>query len=193
MRETDRGKIELNQGETKRFSPEAREALEKLGYRISPLTGQSIKTLREAGKILKLTSIWRKDFPDFEALTSRLSEVAINSSQLFLPDSNNKTLAEQEKMVEEFSQKLSKKIEGVEAIIGEAPDYVELTFAHLEATGEYLFGKKYNYGCARTKTPTSRYRVAFVGSFDGSSLSVFQWFRRCRIPSAWAVPLVVPK
>ena len=178
-------------GETKRFSPEVRKALEKEGYLIYTLTGQSIKSLREAGR--KFSSTWHKGYPDFEALTSRLSEVAIDPNKLFLPDSNNKTLVEQEKMVEEFSQKLSKKVEGVEAIIGEAPDYVELAFVHLDATGEYLFGKKYNFDYARTKTQAGGPCVVRVGYFRPDyGLYVSFWDRVHGYGNVWAASLVVP-
>lgn len=149
--------------EIKRFSQEQREALEKQGFVIYGLTGQSIKTLRDNGH--KFWSDWHKSLPDFEALGSMHSEVAINPSKPFLPKSNNKTLAQQEDMVGKFSEELGKKVKGVKAIIGQAPDYVELVFAHLDSTKEYLFGAKDNYDYARTKTPTGGSHVAYVGSF----------------------------
>jgi len=178
--------------EVKRFSPEARQTLEKEGYLIYQLTGQSIKSLRKAGR--KFWSTWHEDYPDLEALTSRQSEVAINPKQLFLPDSNRKTLAEQEAMVAEFSRELTQKVEGVEAIIGEVADYGELAFSHLDATSEYLFGEKHNFDYARTKTQAAGSYVALVGLFDPvDGLGVSSW--RCGYGSddVWAVPLVMPK
>ncbi len=179
--------------EVKRFSLETRQALEKEGYLIYQLTGQSIKSLREAGR--KFWSAWHKDYPDFEALTSKLTEVAINPKTLFLPDSNRKTLKEQEKMVKEFSQNLSRKIKGAEAIIGETPDYVELAFRHLDATGNYLFGKEYSYNCTRTKTLTVGSFVALVGYFFGPrrGLYVYRCFRDAGRDCIWGAPLVVPQ
>jgi hypothetical protein len=177
--------------EIKRFSVEQREALEKQGFVIYGLTGQSIKTLRDSGR--KFWSTWHKDYPDFEALGSMHSEVAINPSKPFLPKSNNKTLAQQEEMVNKFSEELGKKVKGVKAIIGQAPDYVELAFAHLDNTKEYLFGAKDNYDYARTKTPTSGSGVAFVGDFgvDGG-LNVYNWNRGHGDDGVHAAPLVVP-
>jgi hypothetical protein len=177
--------------EIKRFFKEQKEALEKQGFVIYGLTGQSIKTLRDNGR--KFWSTWHKDYPNFEALGSMQSEVAINPSKLFLPKSNNKTLSQQEEMVEKFSQELGKKVEGVKAIIGQAPDYVELAFAHLDNTKEYLFGAKNNYDYARTKTPTSGSDVADVGSFDADDgLGVDYWDRDNGDDSVRAAPLVVP-
>lgn len=179
------------QVEIKRFSQEAREALENQGFVIYGLTGQSIKTLRDSGH--KFWSTRHKELPDFEALDSMHSEVAINPNKLFLPGSNNKTLAQQEKMVEEFLQELRKKVPGVKAIIGQALDYIELAFAYLDATNEYLFGAKDNYGYARTKTPTSGSYVAYVGRFVVSGgLYVNDWGRDHGYDDVHAAPLVVP-
>ncbi len=84
---------------------------------------------------------------------------------------------------------------GVEAIIGEASDYAELAFAHLDATDGkgYLFGEKYGYNYARTKTPVGS-GVAHVGDFgDVRGLGVGHWHPDNRLGRVFAVPLVVPK
>lgn len=177
--------------EIKQFSDEAREALEKQGYIVYGLTGQSIKTQREAGR--PFWSTWHNSYPDFEALTSMQSEVAINPSELFLPMSNNKTLPQQEEMVTKFSEELAKKITGVAAIIGQAPDYVELAFQHLDVTQNRLFGSKYDYNYARTKTKTSGPLVALVGYFDpGCGLDVGHWTAGQGHKDVSVAPLVVP-
>lgn len=182
--------------EIKRFSQETREALEKQGFVIYGLTEQSIKTLRNSGR--KFRSTWHKNLPSFEALGAMRSEVAINPKKLFLPKSNRKRLSQQEKMVEQFSQELGKKIQGVKAIIGQVPDYVELVFAHLDATGEYLFGAKDNYHYARTRTRlSSSYvsrAVACVGNFDDadSSLYILYFHANRKFGLVYAAPLVVP-
>lgn len=177
--------------EVKKFSIEQREALKKEGYLIYVLTGQSIKTLRDSGR--RFWSTWNKQFPDLEALGSMQSEVAIDPDRLFLPGSNNKTLKQQEDMVEEFSQELGKKVPGVKAIIGQVPDYVELAFRHLDATKNYLFGTKYNYDYTRTKTPTGGSHVAEVGSFSADyGLDVDYWYADLGSRYVRAAPLVVP-
>jgi len=177
--------------EIKRFSPEQREALEKEGYLVYGLTGQSIKALRDSGR--KFWSTWHEKFPDFEALVSMQSEVAINPDKLFLPRSNNKTLKQQEDMVGKFSQELGKKVPGVKAIIGDAPDYVELAFQHLDAAKDYLFGVKYNCDFARTKTPVRGSGVACVGySGADDGLYVSYWNADIGGGDVHAAPLVVP-
>ena len=184
-------KIPETRVEIKRFSKEQKEALEKQGFVIYGLTGQSIKTLRDAGR--KFWSTWHKELPDFEALGSMHSEVAINPNKPFLPKSNNKTLAQQEDMVGKYSAEVAKKVPGVKAIIGQAPDYVELAFAHLDSTKEYLFGAKDNYDYARTKTPTSSSGVADVGDFRADvGLGVNDWDAGHGDGIVHAAPLVVP-
>lgn len=177
-----------------RFSPEARTVLENAGYSIYGLTGQSIKTLREAGR--KFWSTWHKGH-DFENLASRLSEVAIHPDpeQFYLPNSNKKTLSQQEELVGRFSEQLrtDKEIKGVEAIIGGVADYTELAFAHLDRTRERLFGEKYGYRYTRTNTPTVGSGVAIVGDFDARfGLYVSDWSRDDGDPRVWVSPLVVP-
>ena len=176
--------------EIKRFSNEQKEALKKEGYLNYALTGESVKSLRDSGH--KFWSDWHKSLPDFEALGSMHSEVAINPNKPFLPKSNNKTLTQQEEMVNKFSEELGKKVKGVKAIIGQVPDYVELEFAHLDSTKEYLFGAKDNYDYTRTKTPTSSSRVAVVGYFNADSgLYVSHWNRVGSYGGVHAAPLVV--
>ena len=177
--------------EVRRFSAATRKALEKEGYIIYELNGRSIGSLKEAG--FTFQSIWHKDHPDVENLGSSKGEVAINPEKLVLAKSNNKGLKEQEKMVGEFGLELVRKIPGVQAIIGEGPDYVELVFLHFDKTSERLFGEKHDYSFTRTKTPVGSGSVA-VGNFSVKlGLEVFL----CRDPEdlrvgIWIAPLVVP-
>jgi len=179
---------ETEKTETKRFSNEARKALEKEGYVVYELTGQSIASLREQGK--PFWSTWYKDYPDFEALTSRKSEVAINPKQFFLPKSNNKTLGEQQALVERFSTDIFAKVSGVEAVLGEVSDYTELAF--LSPEKQRLFGEKYDYNYTRTQTRVWS-DVAIVGDFlPGGGLLVDYWHPGRRHDFLFAAPLVVP-
>ena len=179
--------------EIKRFSTEARKALEEQGYIIYGLEGQSIRKLNlRAGR-----EFWsercQEDYPVFEALTSMQSEVAINPEEPFLPGSNNRTLGQQEEMVGNFSKELEEKIPGVKAVIGQAPDYLELLFAHLDRTGDFSFGEEYRYGSARTKTRTSGSRVANIGGLGSDNgLHVSDWPAGLGSDSIYAAPLVVP-
>lgn len=156
---------ERNSADIVRFAPETSRSLIDMGYAIYPLGRKSLRWHRNAGYPVR-SSLYL-DFPALEELQSRSSEVAINPSRLFLPVSNRRTLEQQSEMVKSFSQELSSRwnIAGARAIIGTMPDYVELTFAHLEATGEYLFGEADGYNCARTQTPTIKEHFAVVGIF----------------------------
>ena len=189
--QTQLGQKEVTPIEVRRFTDEARAALEKEGYVVDTLTSQSIATLHSKG--MPFWSTWHKDYPQFEALTSMSSEVAIHPKKLFLPKSNNKTLTQQEQLINKFSQELSKKVPGVDAIMGGMADYADLAFAHLEATGDRLFGEKYDYNYARTNTPTVGGLVADVGNFNPSDgLFVNNWYRGYGHSNVFAAPLVVP-
>lgn len=190
---------EVTPVEVKRFSDEAREALTKEGYVIYELTGQSIRNQREGGK--KFWSTWHQagEYEAFETQGSMQSEVAINPNKLFIKDSNYRTLSQQGDLITKFSRDLGKKVKGVEAVMGNASDYVGLAFAHLDETTkaenpEYLFGEKYDYNYARTKTPTVEGVVALVGYFHAvSGLDVRGWHPGHGYGSIFAAPLVVPK
>lgn len=175
----------------KTFSDETKAALNAAGYRaIYPLTGKSLRDLKEAGR--PFSSDWFVN-EKFGVLPSRLSEVAIKPDRLFLPNSNNKTLEHQEALVRKFSEELRGRIPGVEAILGEAPDYAELALAHFGQTGERLFGERDNYGYTRTKTGTGGSAVADVGCFDArDGLDVYDWHAGYGDGFLWAAPLVVP-
>ena len=184
--------------EVKRFTDEAREALQKEGYRIHQLTGESIRTLRSGGR--KFLSTWHQEaqYEGFETLGSMHSELAIqpDPEKFLLHKSNNSTLEEQLEMIAEYSHTLQRKLrdQALEAIMGEAPDYSELAFVHLDATGVRLFGENYGYNYARTKTPTVGSHVALVGRFDAAiGLYVLDWHRGLSPSRVFASPLVVPK
>lgn len=173
-----------------RFSAEQRKGLERKGYLVYSLTGQTIATLRDRGHPFRST--WHQG-EAIEQVRSMLTEVAVNPKSLFLQDSNRKTLDEQLVAVEKFGRKLSGEVKGVTAILGTAPDYAELAFSHLSATGKRLFGKDYDYDYTRTTTPTGESGVAVVGVFYADrGLLVHDWGRGGRAGGIWAAPLVVP-
>lgn len=172
------------------FSKEQKKGLARLGYEyFYPLTGQSIATLREAGN--SFWSTWHRD-EAFENILSMHTEVALFPRILFLENSNNKTLKDQSAMISQFSAELGKVVPGVIAKMGGASDYAELAFAHERATGDKLFGGKFNYDYARTTTETGGSGVAVVGGFSGPGLGVYFWSRDDGDGHFWAAPLVVP-
>ncbi len=173
-----------------KFIPESHKILSD-GFLVYIPTVQSIATLREDGR--KFSSIWHKNYPDFENKTSRLSEIAIpkNPKQFFLPNSNFKTLSEQEEMIAKYSEELLRKIPGIKAILGEVPDYLELTILHFMKTQETLFGEKY-YNCfTRTKTQTADSRSTLVGR-SATGFNIVRWPNDEGHYSLFAAPLIVP-
>lgn len=176
-------------GDGASFSDEARRAFVQKDLTAIPLTGQSVRGYKELGK--RFRSAWHDTRPEFELLPSRRSEVAFIPG-LFLPGSNNKTLEQQKQMVEEYSEELKKEIEGVEAIIGTAPDYIELALRYQEETGEYLFGK--NYGGSYTRTTTQVYENLFacVGEFQVAGLTILNRNPGDGFTQVSVAPLIVP-
>lgn len=173
------------------FSKEQKKGLARLGYEyFYPLTGQSIKDLRDSGS--RFWSTWHNG-DAFEKVASMGTEVALNPRALFLANSNRKDLTEQLAMITKFSKALGKEVSGVKAVMGEASDYSALAFAHEGATGKRLFGSDYNYDYARTKTSTGGSGVAVVGSFDDDGLDVGRIDRVHGRGRVWAAPLVVPQ
>jgi hypothetical protein len=173
-----------------RFSAEQRKGLERKGYLVYSLTGQTIATLRDAGH--PFWSTWHQG-EAIEQVRSLLTEVAVHPKNLFLSDSNRKTFDEQLAMVEKLGKKMAGEVKGVTAILGTVPDYAELAFSHLSATGKRLFGKEYDYDYTRTTTPTGGSLMPVVGRFTADfGLYVSNWLRDARDDDIWAAPLVVP-
>lgn len=182
--------------EIKRFSKDALGFLESKEQIVYPLNGLSLKAQKAAGRpFWYIVHAGEK----FLTLPSMQSEVAFNPSpdKFFLPKSNNLTLSQQQEMIDEYSYKLQKEFgsEEIKAVMGNASDYSLVAFLHLDATKkkEYLFGEKYNYDYARTKTPTSSSLVAVVGYFHADNgLDVDYWNAGRGHDVVPAAPLVVP-
>jgi len=176
------------------FTDKEKKALTKDGYLIYPFILETIQTQKEAGK-----PFWYVVDAESELkiVPSMVGEVAFNPSpeRFFIPKSNNKTLEKQEEMIKKYGQDLRRKLnlpDYIQAVMGDAPDYTQLAFTHLKKTGEYLFGTKYGFNYARTKTPTSGSCVANVGYFGADyGLDVGDWHRVRGHVLLFVVPLVV--
>lgn len=205
--------------EVKRFSQEARKALEEQGFVIYSLTGQSLSSLKKSGykfnphdsrlnespdletlcEILSGVATNKPlalEFPYFILLPSMRSEVAVKPDNFFLPESNKLTLQQQEELVGKFSEEIGSKVRGVKAIIGQVPDYAELAFKHLDANKN---GLEYNRAWdlfrnewVRTRTGMELGNVAHVGLFINEGFLVNEWFYDQGSPMIYAAPLVVP-
>ncbi len=179
------------------LNDEEKEALSREGLTVVyPLTGETIADQRE--KVRKFWYIAESDNNSLLAVRSLQGDVAVDPrpNKFFLPKSNNLTLDQQLEMVAEFSHKLQRRLktDSVEAILGQAPDYTELAFTHLDVTSERLFGEKYDYNYARTQTPTVGSSVAIVGDFSADfGLRVNYLRRDDGNDYVFAVPLVVAK
>lgn len=177
-------------GEAHRFTPEARRQLKKAGYHTYCLTGQSISVLRKEGR--PLSTVWYKNDPEVEMDVSRRLEVAINPNKLLLTKSNRNTPLTQDRMVEEFSKELAKNIGQVGAVIGGVADYADLSFLHLDETGERLFGERHHFSYVRTVTQTKDSSFIFIGNFSiHDGLDIDHWGRG--VGDLWIAPLVVPR
>jgi hypothetical protein len=163
-----RGK-DIPTGETI-FTSKQKEMLEQKGYVIYELTGQSIASLRDSGHMF--WSNWHKGLP-FEHITSLKTEVAVDPKEIFLKKSNFHTLEEQLRMVEDFNTQIGMEIPGTIAIIGSAADYADLTFAHYELTGCWLFEQNHEKeSFTRTTTPIGESDGALVGDFSAFGLGI---------------------
>lgn len=178
----------------KPFSKEALDFLKRKEQLVYPLNGLSLNAQKLAGRpFWYIVDVGEK----FLTLPSMFSQVAINSSpdKFFLPKSNKLTLPQQQEIINEYSYKLQKEFgsKEIKAVMGDAPDYSLVAFLHLDVTKEYLFGAKYRYNKARTKTRTGGSTIATVGPFDaGFGLHVGRWDAGIGLDYVHAAPLVVP-
>lgn len=196
-----RGKIVTPEtpGIIKSFSKEALEFLKKKNLLHYPLNGQSLKAQQLASR-----PFWYIIDPsdNFLTLPSMQSEVAFHSfpDKFFLPKSNKLTLPQRQEMIAEYSYKLQREFgsKDIEAVIGDSPDYSLVAFLHLGATKEYLFGEKYRYDYAITKTPITKTLagsslVAVVGNFDADcGLYVNRWSVDLDRDRVHIAPLIMP-
>lgn len=171
------------------FSPEQRMVLERKGYVVYRLTGQTVALLRRRG--YQFWSTWHEGEP-LETVISLCTEVAVKPDKPFLFGSNGKTLDEQFVMVKTFSKKINYEIPGTATILGTVADYTEVAFLYFRAKGRQLFFREgYNY--IRTTTPTGGSSFAIVGHFESNCGSYISYLPRADKSSAvWAAPLVVP-
>lgn len=182
------------------FTPETEHKLEEAGCLIYYLREQSVKDLRDAGKPLQSNE--GQNHQKIDSNASRGTMVAFNPNQLLLPGSNQKNTVGQFKMVDQYSKILQQRLatRRIQLVPAQLPDWVELTIAHFEATGERLFGSKYDFAFTRTTTSTkmkmfmSEYpTVASLGNFDAEyGLEIRYWSPIYADSEFWVAPLIVP-
>ncbi len=176
------------------FTTAEKKAFRKDGHIIYPFSLQTIKTQEEARKPFHFQDNYGSKF---KTTSSMVGEVAFipNPKRFFIPGSNNKTYEQQEELVKLYEKHLQKSLklpENVRVVMGQAPDYTQLAFIHLEETGERLFGLEYGFNFTRTKTSISTHDVANVGSFYSTiGLHVYGWPIYGGLDKVFVVPLVV--
>lgn len=175
--------------EFKCFSAESRELLERRGFSIFTLSGQSVSSLKDAGR--KFWSTWHEKYADIEQNKSLTSEVAIDSGRLVIPGSNWKSIEEQMGLINAFSDQLASAIPGVQAVMGEIQDYADLVFEYFDRTGGYLLeqtGENY----IRTKTLVSGSISTHIGAGSPEGLIIGNLPGDNRAGSIYVAPLVIP-
>lgn len=178
------------QDRTRKFNDGVLLQLEQEGYLSYILTGETIRTLRDKGRLLDSR---RHTNYIFEDIPSMRSQVAFNPRQLFLPESNFKNFKEQREMVTGFHRQLARRIRGIQVIIGTVADYSELVYLHHDMTRRYLFGKDYGYLYAITTTLTDGIHRAAIGNARARGMNIHGFENKeGGYARVWVAPLVVP-
>lgn len=117
-------------------------------------------------------------------------EVAVNPSQLRIIGSNHCSLAEQLRMVEDYSrQEIETVAAGAKAIILPATGYAQLDIQYQKENDGRVLIPNF-WACALDKGVDSD--VAAVGrNSPAFKLGVYAWFRWGSLARLWAVPAVV--
>jgi len=154
----------------KRFSDEQREHLRTRGYEFFEIPPTSIGKMHNEGKEFTDYNPKNVPFDTVENLPSTPSEIAINTNQPFIPGSNKKEYAEQNKMIEALSEEINKENPGVKAVRGGVTDLSSIAFQYQERTGKELFpffvdGEYSIYG-TQTKLTTASFATIATGDND---------------------------
>ena len=194
--------------EITKFSPEAHRAIEEARLPIFTLTGKSIVDLRQSG--ILVVPKW-PDQEYLETLPSRKSEVTVE--RLYPKNTFNKPMSQQQRLIKEYSRELSTRIPDVEAIIAEAPDYVELNSLWIKRYGTPLFEydttlnpsifPKFlsrlklfkDHVVTRTATPLKSERGSFVAvvTYDQGAHRMNGWPKEQDLHICGVTPLIIPK
>lgn len=176
-----------------RYSPLQREQLKQDGAFIITSHGETINDLKKKKK-----RFWTRQQEDSSTLItfpSLHSEIAIFPNALYLPNSNNKTIKEQEDMVEQFEQQMRQKqgFEDVRAVLGNTPTHAVVAFSYHAETGKRLHGREYNYAYARTVNPIRvTPHIADVGFFSDQNELGINCFPEDKDYFVYAAPLLLP-
>lgn len=174
-----------------RFSREQRQGLRHLGYEFYGLTGECLQSLRL--KKCAMRSMLDEWATAIELISSARTEVAIMPDRLFLPESNRKSLEEQQRLTDDFGKTIEREVPGVFARLGSVAEYAELALAHARSTGGSLFGHEHGYCNARTNTIAGKTGSVIFGDYYVDGPLIGRWSINDGSPLLWAVPLIVPR
>ncbi len=99
-------------------------------------------------------------------------------------------------MIKEFSEELAKKVKGVEAIMGQTPDYTELVLRHLWLTGDNLCSTSMRFARTKTRVVDGIHKPIFpvVNIFGDKYVNIggLEWNDPGYNIDIFAAPLIVP-
>lgn len=159
------GSEHFTAAEIPQFSSYALRRLEFEGTKdVYTLTGKSLKGLAENRLTEhKIWAIGDKNHPGYGQSVESF-QVAINPSKLFIPNSDNKTAEEQEKVTLKYSDNI--RIPGVKAIMLEPSHILDLLLQHWQKTGEHLLGEEYEYKFGRGRADRKDNSSTSIGCFS---------------------------
>lgn len=168
------------------FIPKDKQALKKAGILIYPPLVKTHKDLIEDFKKEGLKFVIAKDL-EVELITrtkekpSHANELAFNPGQLFISESGNLPLADQDAVARSFVRELKEKLglTYVDGGISRITDYEIVILQHLRTRGEHLLkAGTYPYPSARTRTRIypelsgpANY-VPYIGPFSKEGLRI---------------------
>ncbi|MEK7106052.1 MAG: hypothetical protein AAB895_01685 [Patescibacteria group bacterium] len=161
------------------FSPDIRVRLTEYSmHRILSLKDDSIQDHMDRG--VQFGHVIELGDDRLLQLKGLPGEVAIstNPDELFLPNSNNKTLEEQLRIVEEQTRKVQAMLESdsIEAFLLDAPTLVNLASRHQEVTERPLVSKFHSNCIARTSTEMREGRAIDISGFQAKDgLMISDW------------------
>lgn len=193
------------------FTDQEKQALLKDGAHFIDLTGETIEDEQGSGRLFGYIINGGDRLLKAPSINAQVA-IYTDPKRFFVPNSGNKDLAAQEKLVEKDGQELRERLglkdEGVDVIIpDQASTLTELTFKYLDETtqkgkGVWLFGPDYaaaqglSFVYGRTKNPVneSGSYVADVGDArPGRGVFVSDWLRGYGFDNVLVVRLVVAK
>ena len=147
------------------FSPEILENLDRLGFRVYTLAGHSIASLQEGFGIKLYTNRISGD-PGWGKLKTSTTKaglqiaIAKEPADFFIPGSNNKSFADQIKIIDSYSSNVAAEPSGFVAGTMDLLEWLEV-YGFRKVEGDDLFGQRYGH---RYAISTFGYRIAHIGA-----------------------------